>query len=184
MKRNIVFIGGINGSGKTTILNILKTRTNIPCFEGSHNMMKMLGIETNYDLLRNFSHEQKNNAQVESFKNISESSDRAIATSHFVKVWNGVVTESVGDWYDYCKVFVHVNVNPADILKRIHSENRERNLFAADDISDAEKIRFLTQAQERSLDVARRVSKEYGTPLVIIENGSLDQAVEQILNIL
>lgn len=105
MNRNIIFMGGINGVGKSVIAKKLSEKLKIQFYEGSKCLMSELGVaEGDYASLRKASEAQKKKALYDVFQkiNLKNCDKKAIITGHFVKIIDGRITKYEGRWFNFC----------------------------------------------------------------------------------
>ncbi|MDB4983967.1 MAG: hypothetical protein JWM20_146 [Patescibacteria group bacterium] len=180
--RNLIFLSGINGSGKSTIAKRLSEKTDIPFFEGSKILMKHFGLAAgDYDALRAIPLEDQLKGNVAALKQISQEHEKAIAIGHFMLTIKGTTQPFLGDWFNDCLCLIHLWNDPDVILKRIEDDERDRKLFSQLNASLDEKIKFIKETQEKSIECAKQISEQYGIPLIMIKNDLIEDSVNQII---
>lgn len=192
---SLIYIGGINGVGKTTIVNELaKITPHTRVFHGSAELMKALGLSIgDYDSLRKIPDNIKACAIEKIFRDLSESSHytNTIIVAHYIKILNGEISPNYGPWYLYCQKLVLITSSPEEILDRINSDESsevrvERNLFGLAYSYQDQKLAFLKKAQDVSRQMMMDVSKDFSLPSFIVENtdGSRRDVVSRLIQII
>lgn len=173
MNKNIIFIGGINGAGKSTVAKRLSEELSIPFYEGSKCLMNELGIiNDDYESLRKANEAQKKKALYDVFQkiNLKNSDKKAIITGHFVKIIDGRITKYEGRWFNFCFCLIHISSKPEIILKRIDKDHQERlkkrSLFA----KNKDRGLFLKNAQIKSIKCLQGIVKKYKVRGININN--------------
>ena len=183
--KNLIFLSGINGSGKSTIGKKLSEKTGIPVFEGSSILMQHFGlIPGDYDALRAIPYEEQFNGNIEAFKQVSQNNKKAIAIGHFMLTIKGTTKPVIGDWFNDCFCLIHLRNEPEVILDRIEKDERDRKLFSESHKTYDEQYTFIKKTQEQSLESAEQVSKQYNVPLYVIENNDIDTTIEEIIKLI
>jgi len=191
---SLIYLGGINGSGKTTVAQVVSRRLpNLHIVHGSRELMRQLNLsENDYKTLRSIPEKIKEEAFIELLQNLkSKNSNRTIiVTAHYVKILEGRITPSLGDWYGYFDKLILVTGSSREIFNRIivdQISNRRtgRDLFGGLE-EEEDKIEFLQKAQNTSRQVVEQVFKEFKIPYFLLLNpdGKMDLAVDQLINIL
>ena len=191
---SIIYLGGINGSGKTSIVQKINERLpNLHIVHGSKELMKRLNISVNdYDTLRSIPEKVKEEAVTELLHDL-ESKNKCqtiIVVAHYAKVVRGEITSSFGPWYGHCDKLVLITGSSREILDRItidqaSGRRTERNLFGCLH-KTREQIKFLQEAQRVSMQVMEQAAKEFRIPCFALVNlkGKMDLAVEQLTSII
>lgn len=183
MEKKIIFIGGINGTGKSTVGKELSKSTGIPFYEGSTELMKELGLDQgDYNLLRKVTEREKKMAIENIFRRINNLPDieKAIITGHFVKIVNGKVTKYNGPWLDFCSHLIHVSSNPSLISNRIINDSQQ-GVKVRKINKDNGDVDFLNTAQTKSLASFQDSVRKYcSTGLDINNNGDLSSTITDI----
>lgn len=134
-------MGGINGSGKTTVLSsIIANNKEIGFIKGSEFFMKWLGVKKgDYKKLQSLPDKDVLKRQEEMIryiinkKTFGKSKKIVIIDAHFINIRNGKAQEWVGDRISIMDVLLLIKANPADILRRIELDEKEsvrnRNIF-------------------------------------------------------
>ena len=188
---SLIYLGGINGVGKTTIAQETAKRfPTLRILHGATELMKSLGVSVgDYDSLRKISEEVKGQAAEEIFRNLATESQNAdrMVVAHYVKILNGIITPNYGLWYGYCQRLVLVVSPPEEILDRINSDANsgrrvQRNLFGARHPTRQKRVKFLERAQRVSNQVMRKAAEEFHIPSFRVENlnGEKTVAVNQL----
>ncbi len=190
----LLFLGGVNGVGKTSIAQALRKRLSVRVLDGSSELMKWLGIaDGDYVKLRILPKKVKERALTDLFCALSKESgvETTIVTAHYVKVFNGKIAPSYGLWYSYCRVLILLIGNPESIVRRILydeliNKRINRSLFSNEQRSLREKIDFIKRAQLMSTEVMLKASESFRIPSHHIENidGMPQKAPEQLAQII
>jgi len=184
----IIFLGGINGSGKTTVIQKLREIKSIEVFHGTVELMKLLGIASgDYNALRRMSDDIVNEVWYNFFHNLSslgQANEVAIVTAHYVKIFNGEIQPSYGPWYKYCRCLIFLWSPASSILRRILRDEelgkrKNRALFGECFLTFKEQEKFLERAQILSVAVMRQVSSLFQVPCCQIKN--LDSKIERTI---
>ncbi len=191
----LIYLGGINGAGKTTIAQEVRTQfPTLRILHGSAALMEQLGISAgDYDSLRKIPRKVKSQAVEEIFRNLAAES-RAhdiIVVAHYVTILNGAITPSHRSWYSRCHKLVLVISPPEEILGRIHSDEDSgkrigRSLFGVQSSTRQEQVIFLERAQRTSEQVMTEAAKSFRLPHFRVENlnGKKIAAVNQLVRII
>lgn len=186
MLKNIIFIGGINGTGKTLVAKKFAETMKLPFYDGSNELMKELKIKNgDYKKLRNLSEKDKRNALKRVFDRLSKSHSNSflVITGHYVKVLNNKISKYDGEWFDKCKCLIHIKTKPKIILKRITMDEnqgiRNRKMFN----SKVGCLDFIKFAQKMSQENFLKFSNKYDSiPLTIENNTDVNSAISAICN--
>ncbi len=175
--KNIFIIGGVNGTGKSTIGNELSKITGVPFFEGSKVLMQELHIkEGDYDRLRQIPEKIKRKKFSMAVEKLSNDNKYLILSSHYIKILNGEMSEYSGNWFKHCLVNIHVVCTPSTVLNRIKLDEKKferyRNLFSR--WNNQNEQDFLEKSQALSIRVFEKVSLQFVIKSVIIDNTTND----------
>lgn len=184
MEKNIIFLGGINGSGKSTVAGEVSKRTGLPFFEGSKELMRELELqEEDYIELRKMSEKKKKEAFERVFRRISEMSadKKAIITGHFVKVLNGEITKFSGPWFNFCSDLFHITSEPRVILDRIKKDEMSGTKHRAVEGDAENPEKFITEAQIESLKCLQEAVQQYCSVAHVVDNNKdLSKTISEI----
>ena len=190
-KNRVYFVGGISGTGKSTLLEaLLKTGDKSKIISGSKYFMQWLGLKVdNYELLQSLPYDFKNKEldkmiryliSDQNFKNKS-----VVINAHYLRIINGEITNVIGDWVSLFNGLFIITSDPEIILERLNydetSIGRNRNIFQSG-ISKEEKIKFLRQCQTMTIKFVQELSMKFNIPYFIIKNNSLKEALKEIKN--
>ena len=167
------FVGGVNGSGKTTVLHLIsEKKPEFHVIKGSEYFMKWLGIKRrNYGQLQSLP-DRKTLLELGRMmryllkeKKYSNNKKIVLIDAHFTNIRNGKTEEWISDWLSLVNGLVLIKAKPAEILKRIRIDNkkktkRQRNLFPTN-ASYKEKIKFLQLFNKKSEHTFRKCVKIY-----------------------
>ena len=175
---SIIFLGGINGVGKSSVAQELCRRINIQALHGTTELMNSLGIVLgDYATLQNLPEVIKEQAFENVFRSLvgGRKKDITLVTGHYAKILQGEILPSYGGWYGYCDLLVALVSSPHEILHRITDDESSgkratRNVFGERIVTPLERMAFLENAQYVSEKVMRQASKEFRVPSFCIRN--------------
>ena len=177
------FVGGVNGVGKTTLLDaIAKTQPGFRVVKGSNVLMDYLGIPGDYEALRTLPQEEKIDQFGRCLEGIfSHQNENTLVDAHYLNLIRDEVYMATGEWLCHFNALVLVTAPTRQILGRIRRDrNRDRALFRVD---RSLQERSLTDYKWKTLQEFQRQQEECAVPGLIIshqENGTA-AAVQQFL---
>ena len=184
----IYYVGGVNGAGKTLLLQgIVKQDNSFSHIKGSTLLMRGLGIKDgDYKTLRNLSTEFKNEKFGEMVKSMKSNSDiNILIDAHFLNLINGNKYKVVGSWISSVDALILVEANAQDVIKRILKDSgRDRALFD-DEVSQTKESVSLNidRYMRDTRNEFNNLSKEYSLPNIVIKNedGKINLAIKSFL---
>lgn len=179
------YVVGVNGSGKTSLLNALAAETGIEVIHGTAALMRHLGISGDYAALRAMDQEKVLSEWGEmAARLVAEHGDQPfLLDTHILNLTKGKVIRRDGDWIARYDALILIKARPATILARIRQDAaKDRALFPAG-MSDREKVVMLEEYQAETEQLFRELSARYGLPSLIIQNdSSLSDGVAAFIN--
>lgn len=174
-----IFVGGINSSGKTSILKYI-SRGKIAYVSGSSYLMKWLGIKKgDYKKLQSL---PDKNAKSElgkmvryltKEKTFHKNKKIVCIDAHYMNIRDGRTQAWVGKWLSCVDGLILIKSSPASILKRIEKDEkrmgRERNLFKPGSTWE-EKIEQLRSFIEKNNLFFEKLTVLHSKPYKIIVN--------------
>lgn len=194
-KPKFIFIGGINGVGKTSVIKTFsKKQRNRSLVFGSAFFMDWLGIKKGeYEALQKVP-DKKALAELNEMVNYlvkKKKFDKYVSyvfiDGHFLNIRNGIAKKWVGKWFALMNGMVLMISSPTDILKRIENDmkkkNRKRNIFFGTE-TYKEKIKFIVKWNKMSENIIIELGRRYHIPIKIINNkgNNISKAVDQLTN--
>jgi adenylate kinase len=181
-----VFVGGINGVGKTTFLNALqKQMPEVHFVDGAKSFMEWLGIPNDYESLRKIDNVTANEKNSQFLAELCQQYDNLVLGAHYLNLVNGkVLDKSLGDWPKLFDYLVFLTAPAEDIYERINKDetSRDRALFGPH-IGREGAIKVLDQYNEQNRRKATELSSKFQIPYIEVENmnGKLDAAVSKFM---
>ncbi len=189
----VIFLGGVNGAGKTSLVGALGPRDGLRVLHGTTLLMDHLGIPRNYEALWALPTDRVEAAFTEVFRDLQAAEDSrcAIVTGHYVRVLGGRIEPSFGSWYGFSTELVLVTSRASDLLRRVLVDEARgtrtgRNLFGSAPFTTDEQAAFLARAQQCSADVMQRAGVEFNRRCYTISNnnGQLHVALGKLMDII
>ena len=191
----LIFLGGINGVGKTSIAQaIFKRCPSLRVIQGSGELMKQLNISVgDYRTLQKISERVKRQALEIIFCNLKSQSQahEIIITGHYVKVLNGIIASDFGPWFQNCDKLVLVVSPPKQIINRVlidevNRKRMQRNLFGSKLSNIDDQIKLLEYAQRMSEKVMADIAQKFHLSSFRINNpdGKIELAINQLINLI
>jgi adenylate kinase len=171
-----VFVGGINGVGKTSVVKAAAEELGYQYVHGTSLLMKYLGFDSDYEKLRALKQGERDIALGECMEELLASKDNVIADSHYMGLVRGKVDQVTDAWISGFDAFVLISAPFEDVWSRIEtdSKHRDRALFPPGNSTEENKLmlyNYMTRTQEEFLSLAMK----YGKPHVEISNRKDEQ---------
>ncbi|HJP96537.1 MAG TPA: ATP-binding protein [Candidatus Saccharimonadales bacterium] len=184
-----IFLGGINGVGKTTVLRQLGLRLpHIKIILGSKSYMHFLGLVPNdYEGLRSLP-EKEHQVKLRKFikKHIRGASKQQtfIFDGHFVVFDQGSAPiTKVADWIKDFDLMILLEASPSDIYNRVFYDQKNNIRQRSYMIDDKElAIDVIQKRLNYTRNVANRSSEWFNVPLLVVSNDEIDLTVQTIID--
>lgn len=180
-----IFIGGVNASGKSTILKKVADISGYPVLHGAGLLMEQLNCSGDYEKLRAISAEEKGKAYTQVVEKLCAKENNFLLDSHYLTLIRGEVTNMTSDRLKNFDLLVLIST-PIEILwKRLQSDPRDRALFPIDAPPEVAK-KILEDYQMETLKAFDRAVKEYDVPGIHIHNdeNNVEKAVKELYNLI
>jgi len=179
------YFGGINASGKSTLLSAIKKVK--PEYEVIHvtgKFMRWLGMDNDYERLRTLDPDFISQEFPKFIKDLLHQYKNKVLLldSHYLNLIRGRVFDRTGPWLKKFDALVLVEADVDDILKRIKKEatEKDRALFP-EGCSEKECRQILTRYWRLTKETFESLARKYGKPFKIITNP--DDNLRQAVNI-
>ena len=173
-----VYIGGINGAGKSTVLGALKNKEIATIvIPGSSSFMRWLGVDGNNYLglqaMDDSVLREEMSLMIQDLLAEDFASKPVFFDGHYIKIVNGQAEDWLGDWISNFDVLIALRGRTEDILKRIEADGasgaRERNIFKSG-MTDEDKIAALKEYQDFSIGVMVKWASLFSIPCFVVDN--------------
>ena len=190
-KKKFYFVGGINGSGKSSILKEISQTSGPTVISGSAYFIKWLGLKRgDYKTLRSLPDSlvlrELDKMMKFLIKKPTPNCDSVIFDAHYLNIREGKAVKWIDDWMGLMNGLFLIRTSPRIILQRFHRDlkttKRDRNLFSRN-ASYREKIKFLSFCNKKSETLIKWLSKKFKIPYFIIDNNDdIQKAVKKLKN--
>lgn len=190
-----IFLGGVNSTGKTTLINVLATANrNINVCYGSKEFFKWLRLkEGDYNSLENLSDEYKDLELSKMIPFLVKEVEYMTGTiwifaGHFGRINNSTIMPAVGNWISNFDLIVLLTADPQTIIKRIkedfNSGARKRDKLLGMIESSSNPLKIFTELLKQTEQISKKISSKYGVPLLKLNSSKHNpiQLSKQILN--
>jgi adenylate kinase len=181
-----VYVGGINGSGKTTILKEVAKRLDFEYISTSKLMMEIIGRPSDYDHLRSIPSDQQMEIREKMFDDLAFDSNRnLIVDSHYLNLIKGKTNIITRDAIKKFDVFVLISAPIEQVWDRVRKDEeiRDRALFP-ENLSEEDSFKmFKTYQQDTEREFLRlaRLHQKNNIEIVNI-NGKLESSVAKLVD--
>ncbi len=183
-----VYVGGINGVGKTTLLKEAAKRLGFEYISTSRLMMEKIGRPSDYEYLRAIPGDEQMEIREEMFNGLASVKDRdLIVDSHYLNLIRGKVNVITRDAIKKFDALVLISSPIEQVWTRIYKDeiNRDRALFP-EGLSEEESFQMLVKYQEETKQEFQRLSKLHQKKSIEIVNldGELESSITQLVDFL
>ena len=178
------YVVGVNGAGKTSVLQAISARTGINSIHGTAALMEYMGIPGDYQALRAMDQDKVLEQWAIVAKQIvADYGDKPLLLdTHIMNLTNGNIMRRDGEWIASYDALVLVKADPSTVLARVQKADKDRALFPPD-ISDSQKLNMLDAYQQQTESLFYSLSKHYNLPTLTIQNdGDLAAAADAFIN--
>jgi adenylate kinase len=174
------YVVGVNGVGKSSLLQAISARTGIEVIHGTIELMHYLDIPGDYAALRAMDQDQVLVKWGETAKQLvaKYSAKPFLLDTHILNLTNGKIIHRDGPWIQKYDALVLVKASAQTIFDRISRDEKDRALFAKGQDNEA-KIVTLAAYQDLTERLFNELASRYCLPSCILNNNdSLDKAVD------
>ena len=172
-----IYVGGVNGVGKTTVLEALFKETGFPVKHATQEFLKFLGIPGDYNELRKLDDEYRKLQLNQFMSEIAASRKSFILDSHYLIMVDGVIKSVIDEWIKQYDLLIYLTAPAEVILERLNSDNRDRALFSSND--RLQQIHELQLFLDKTKNEVNSTANKYKIPMCILET---DQELMVVVN--
>jgi adenylate kinase len=178
----IYYFGGINGVGKTTLIDAIVHRADFEAIQLTRRLISFLGL-AGYDELRARSQadNRRDLAHLMDELIVGAETKHYLLDAHYLNLRKGEVDRITDTWIKDMSALILVKADPAEIYRRIKHDNKDRALLA-DELPADQYIERLRQYQDQTEAEFAQLAKLHMLPSLIIENNNdIAQSTERFL---
>ncbi len=180
------YVGGVNGSGKSTILaEVTRQKPEFTIIHSVTAFTEWLGFPGDYEKLRAIPPEE-GIQKLSQFMDVllAKPIDILLFDSHYLNLVRGVIKPVMGPWIKKFDVLILISADIDSILKRIESDSRDRALFPPEATKETCEAIYKNYCKQYK-DVFHQLALQYNLPSKEIENseGEISQVAQELIDI-
>jgi adenylate kinase len=176
----IYYVGGINGTGKSTVLAQLAQMNDFEIVPLTQRLIQFAGL-TGYDELRQRSQviNRRDLAELINGLVVESENKNIVLDGHYLNLRRGRVSKVTGSWIGRMTALILITADPAVIYERINQDNKDRALFGSG-LSGEAAIKRLAQYQLQTIAEFDTLADRYTLPKIVVENNDVYHAAAAI----
>jgi adenylate kinase len=179
-----IYVGGVNASGKSTLLEEVSKISNYDHIRGSAGLLNHLGFNGDYEKLRALSDEESKAAYRQYLQELLEMENNFLLDAHYLSLVRGDVRTGTNDLIEKFDAFILISAPLETVWHRISTDSskRDRAMFPSE-MNTVEMKKMLAEYQQQTKDEFLRLAKLYKKPYleVVNEQDHLDNAAVTLL---
>lgn len=181
-----IFVGGVNGSGKTTILDLVRVlRPDWVVTKSSQAFMDWLGFPNDYVRLQQLDRDERDTKLAEFMRTIitrGRQTTLQLLDSHYLNLKRGRTEQVTGPWLKDFDALVLISTPASSIIDRLRGTDRfqDRALFPEDFQADQQSTLLQEYVHETEKEFSRLASM-LKLPHIKIENSEKAHAADQLV---
>lgn len=191
-----IFLGGLNATGKTTLMNTLfLLHKDVDICHGSSVFFNFLGLKMgDYGSLERMDDTYKDFKLTEMMNLLFQQIDSVVDkrfwffSGHYCRIKKDNTTPAVGEWIKEFDCLILMTANPDIITQRIKKEHqlnvRKRTLLMKEMSKASNPTEYIRNLLQKTKDEALIVSRQYNIPLVEVDSSgqSPEQMASMVFN--
>ncbi len=181
-----IFVGGVNGSGKTTILeSIGALRPDWLVTKSSQAFMEWLGFPGDYARLQQLNPDERDAKLTEFMHIITERGEKTpcqLLDSHYLNLKHGKIECVTGSWLKNFDALVLISIPASTIIDRLQDDERlhHRALFM-EGTPTSRQLSLLQEYIEATEEKFLSLAQEFRLPHIKIENLAKNKAANDLI---
>ncbi|MFM2339509.1 MAG: hypothetical protein RLZZ360_145 [Candidatus Parcubacteria bacterium] len=165
-----IYVGGVNGCGKTTVLRELSEITKLHYVHATTDFMDFLDISNDYAELRQISTNIRDKKFKQYVSDLISNQDNFLLDSHYTNLVNGERNQIISDWIKAFDAVILITAPADQLLNRIESGEKDRALFLESN-STEQKLVVLQDYQNWENNLFHQYVRKHKLTSIIINNG-------------